>query len=169
MAGNRQEPAPVKPQGYGLETQTELPEYSPSYGSTKLDAGLSVHTQPGGKGPLKGAGLQISGAVEGVEHRDGLTTIRYQSGGRVEAISFRDHKHDEHGREMPNPLNAVADGLKEGEHFGLRIGREGNAILTKPSEGRETRIQPDGQTESRPIDLSRQQTQDRGIDLDRPT
>jgi hypothetical protein len=169
MSGNREQPAPVKPQGYGLETQTELPEYSPSYGATKLDAGLSVHTQPGGKGPLKGAGLQVSGTVEGVEHRDGLTTIRYQSGGRVEAVSFPQHKHDEHGHEMANPLNAVADALKEGDHFGLRIGREGSAVLANTSEGVETRIQPSGQTDTRPIDLSRQQTQDRGLELDRPT
>lgn len=156
-------PVPVKPQGFGLETQTELPEYSPSYGATRAVAGLSVHTQADGKGPAKGAGLQIGGVVEGVEQKNGITTIRYGIGGRSEAVSFPNHKQHESGEDIPNPLMAVAEGVKEGDHFGLRIGREGAAVLSNATDALETKIHPDGRTESRPIEQTHQREQDRGI------
>jgi hypothetical protein len=168
MSANKGEPAPVKPQGFGLETQTELPSYSPGYGNPKSGGGLAVHTQAGGQGPLKGPGLQISGGVMGVEHQDGLTTIRYEAAGRVEAVSFPSQRRTQDGREEPNPLNAVAEGVKEGDHFGLRIGREGHATLSNTTRELETQIHSDGRVETRPLVAERERAQDRGITRDAP-
>jgi len=169
MPANDREPAPVKPQGFGLETQTELPEFSPSYGATKAAAGLSVHTQEGLKGPAKGAGLQISGVVTGVEQKDGVTTIRYGTGGRTEAVSFPSHHQHEGGTDVPNPLLAVAEGVKEGDQFGLKIARDGAAVLSNAANGLETKVHPDGQVESRPLPPPVQERdQDRGLSRDAP-
>jgi hypothetical protein len=154
MATNDREPVPVKPQGFGLETQTELPVYSPGYAATK---GLSLHMQADGKGPLKGPGLQISGVVEGVEHRDGMTTVLYGSRGGTEAVSFPQKVHHEGtGLEALNPLGAVAESLKAGDAFGLRIGHEGHAVLDNKTQGQEVRVSRDGEVSAAPKDYSRQ-------------
>jgi hypothetical protein len=154
MPTNDREPAPVKPQGFGLETQTELPVYSPGYGATK---GLSLHMQADAKGPQKGPGLQISGTVEGVEHRNGVTTVLYESRGRTEAVSFPQKVHHEAtGVEAINPLEGVAANLNPGDAFGLRIGHEGNAVLDNKTQGQEVRVSRDGDVDVASKDYSRQ-------------
>jgi hypothetical protein len=162
----RPQPGPVKPQSFGLETQTELPEYSASYGATKVTP-FALYTQEGGKGPVKGPGTQISGVVEGVEHKDGLTTIRYGAAGRSEAISFPSKHGEKSAPEVPNALEAVAEGVSAGDHFALRIGRE-VATLANDTKGLETKIQPDGRTEVRAIAPALERSQDRGLTRDAP-
>jgi hypothetical protein len=128
--------------------------YSPGYGATK---GLSLHMQADGKGPQKGPGLQISGVVEGVENRNGMTTVLYESRGRTEAVSFPEKVHHEGtGLEALNPLGAVAAGLNPGDAFGLRIGHEGNAVLDNKTQGQQVQVSRDGDVNVAQKDYSRQ-------------
>ncbi len=122
-------------------------------------AELMVHTKADNQGPIKGPGLDISGTVTGIEHKGGVTTLSYRTGGRDEAISFPETTYHNQGDPgQRNPLNNVTENVQVGDAFGLKIGRDGNAAFTNTTQGIQEKICPDGRTEGTSLDFSKSQT-----------
>jgi len=75
-------------------------------------------------------GVSTSGSVSGVDKHDGVTTIQYAVGGRLQTLSFKDPMGHEGLHDVRHPLNALGE-LGPGDKFKLQIDASGkNAAFT---------------------------------------
>jgi hypothetical protein len=92
-------------------------------------------------------GVRINGEVTDVEQRDGLTTIRYNTGGRLNTLTFADPMgKDAAGQPVRHPLHQVSADVGRGDGLDLKIDATGKNVAVRVEEGnfaREQRIGPE--------------------------
>jgi len=92
-------------------------------------------------------GVRITGEVTDVEKRDGLTTIRYNAGGRLGTLTFADPMgKDAAGQPVRHPLHAVGADAVRGDDLDVKIDATGKNIAARIGEGsfvNDQRIGPD--------------------------
>jgi hypothetical protein len=109
------------------------------------------HEQP------KGVGFQTGGKVDSVEHKDGMATIHYKTGGHDRVVSIDENKN-------PALVEAV-DHLKPGDQFDMKIAKDGAehevAQIHDKSDGHEFKVHDNGQLEEKIESPNLQRSNDR--------
>ena len=110
-----------------------------------------AHEQP------KGVGFQTGGKVDSVEHKDGVATVHYTTGGHDQVVSIDESKN-------PGLVEAV-DHLKPGDQFDMKIAKDGAehevAQIHDKSDGHEFKVHDNGQLEEKIESPALQRSNDR--------